>query len=75
MITFSSVKKRHVISMNDRDLEYFAELIFLLKHSPPPAGYNRKPFTPSQMRVVEELYELIPYPDGYGNMLNAKTGQ
>ena len=75
MITLSTIKRRHVLSMNTTDLGHLAELVWVLYHTPPPVGYNRKPLTAAQRKVVEDLYELIPYPDGYGASLNGKTGQ
>jgi len=75
MITYAKVKQRHVFSMNNRDLSDLAELVYLLKHTPPPAGFNRRPFTTAQQRVVDQLSDLIGYPSDYGTMLNNKTGQ
>jgi hypothetical protein len=75
MITFLKVKNRHTFSMSKDDLDNLAEVIWLLKHSPPPCGYNRRPLTTKQQKVVDDIFDLIAYPDGYGEALNNKTGQ
>jgi hypothetical protein len=75
MITYLKKNQRNVFSMNPRDLSVFAELLWVLKHSPPPIGFNRKPLTAEQQRVVDDLFCLIDYPDGYAESLNIKTGQ
>jgi hypothetical protein len=45
MITYIQQKQRHLFGMNSFDLTIFAELVWLLKHTPPAVGFNRKPFT------------------------------
>jgi hypothetical protein len=75
MITLSHKGKRHVWGMNDYDFAIYAEILWLLVHTPPPAGYMRKPFTPEQTRKIDEIYNRIGYPDNFQMMLNQKTGQ
>jgi hypothetical protein len=61
--------------MNSSDLVVFAELMWLLKHTPPSVGFNRKPLTIKQQKVVEDIYDLITYPDNYSEELNRRNGQ
>jgi hypothetical protein len=75
MITLSHKGKRHVWGMNDYDFAVYAEIIFLLEKTPPPVGFNRKPFTPEQKAKINEIYNRIGYPDNFNFMLNQKTGQ
>ncbi len=75
MITYSKTGKRHQFAMNTDDLSRFSELVWLLKHTPPPVGYCRKPFTSRQQMVIDDLYDLISYPLDYSSQLNERTGQ
>lgn len=61
--------------MNSSDLAVFAELMWLLKHTPPPVGFNRKPFTNKQRKLIEDLYDLIDYPNNYPEELNRRNDQ
>ncbi len=75
MITYIKHKQRHLFGMNNSDLSVFAELVWLLKHTPPPIGFNRKPFTIKQRKIIEDIYDLISYPDNYSEELNRKNDQ
>lgn len=75
MISYRRDKSRNVFSMNDNDLVTLAQVIWLLRHAPPPMGYNRKPLTQKQNKVVEEIYDLIGYPEDYACKLNQHTDQ
>lgn len=75
MITYKKVDRKHQFSMSTQDLGDMAELIWLLKHTPPPIGYNRKPFTLGQQRIIEEMYRVIQFPSDFGEFINSKTGQ
>jgi len=75
MIAYKHERRRHILSMSSSDLSDLAELIYLLRHTPPPLGYQRKPLTTGQQRIVENLYDTIGFPVDYGSMLNSKTGQ
>ena len=75
MITYRHEKRRHILSMTDNDLSDLAEVVFLLKHTPPPLGYCRKPLTTPQEKIIDALYDVIGYPTDYAITLNAKTGQ
>lgn len=75
MITYCKKGKRHVFAMNDGDLKTFAEVVWLLRNTPPPIGFNRKPLTFKQQKMVDELFERMAYPDNYAEMLNKTNGQ
>lgn len=75
MITYTQKGRRHTFAMNDEDMGVFAEVIWLLKHAPPPMGFKRRPLTTSQQKVVDRLNDLIMFPTDYEQFLNAKTGQ
>jgi len=75
MISFKQVKGRQYWGMSKDDLTVFAELIWLLKHNPPPIGFNRKPLTTKQERIIDDFYDRIIFGDNYAESLNAKTGQ
>jgi hypothetical protein len=75
MITYRHEKRRHVLSMTNQDLADLAEVIWLLKHTPPPMGYQRKPMTGPQQKIVDNLYDIIGYPADYAALINSKTGQ
>lgn len=75
MITYSRKGNRHTFGMNKDDLDDFAELMWLLKHTPPPLGFHRKPLTLAQQRIVDAFSSLITYPPDYAGIVNAKTGQ
>ena len=75
MINFKIVKGRRYWGMTQDDLTTFAEIIWLLKHSPPPIGFNRKPLTSKQVKIVDAFYEWINYEPDYAEQINKKTGQ
>jgi len=75
LIAYAKNKSRHVFSMSQDDLNVFAEVVWLLKHTPPPVGFNRRPFTVRQSRLVEELYDRIGYPENYNEIINLKHNQ
>ena len=75
MITYSHKNRRHTFSMNDEDMVNLAEIIWLLKHSPPPMGFKRRPLTAPQQAVVDRFNDLITYPTDFETIINAKTGQ
>lgn len=75
MIVYKKIRNRHYFSLNNQDLADLAEVIWLLKHTPPPVGFHRKPFTPKQEAVIEQLYDRIGFPDNYASYINAKRGQ
>jgi len=75
MIAYRHDKRRHILTFSNADLADMAELIWLLKHTPPPLGYQRKPLTTAQQRVVDNLYDVIQFPPEYGTLINSKTGQ
>lgn len=75
MVTYQQNKGRHAFSMNRDDLAIFAELFWLLHHTPPPAGFNRRPFTGKQSKMIEDIHDLIVYPDNYDETMNKKNGQ
>jgi len=75
MITYSKKGKRHNFGMNDDDLQTHSEVLWLLYHTPPPVGFNRKPFTMKQQKHIDELFSRIKYPDNYAEVLNKLTGQ
>ena len=61
--------------MNGADMEIFAEVMWLIKHAPPPMGFKRRPLTVSQQAIVDRFNDLITYPPDYETIINAKTGQ
>jgi hypothetical protein len=61
--------------MNDGDLNTFAEVVWLLNNTPQPVGFNRKPLTFKQRKIVEEMVNLISYPENYSALLNSHNGQ
>ena len=61
--------------MNEEDLLIFAEVVWLLRTSPPPIGYNRKPLTIKQQKMIDELFSRISYPENYAEHLNKLHGQ
>lgn len=75
MITYAKKGRRHSISMNDKEFDAFAEVIFLLNHTPPPVGFNRKPLTSQQKNIVEGIYNTFSYHPEYKTYLNKKTDQ
>jgi len=75
MITYSKKGNRHIFGMNTEDLKTFAEIVFLLRNSPPPIGYNRRPLTMKQKEIVEKIFERINFGEDYGIKLNEKNGQ
>jgi hypothetical protein len=75
MITYTKKGKRHYWGMNDDDFEAYYEIIWLLKHTPPPIGFNRKPFSFRQQRFIDETYDRISYSDDYNEKINKKNGQ
>ena len=75
MITYSKKGKRHNFGFNDEDFDTFAEVLWLLKHTPPPIGFNRKPFTMKQIRIIEEMFSRLGYNEDYATYLNKMNGQ
>lgn len=75
MVTYQKVKNRHQFSMSETDLDVFAQLIYLWRHNPQPIGYNRKPLTSKQTKIIEDIYDLINYAPDYNAQLNTHTGQ
>ena len=75
MITYSKKGKRHTFGMNDGDFDTFAEILWALKHTPPPAGFNRKPFTTKQVKIIEEMFSRLGYADDYAQYINRINGQ
>jgi hypothetical protein len=75
MIIHCKKAKRHIFTMSEENFQTFAEVIFLLKHTPPPIGFNRKPFTAGQVKIIEEVYSRMGYSDDYGEYLNKLHGQ
>lgn len=75
MITYCKKGNRHTFGMNTEELKTFAELIFLLRNTPPPIGFNRRPLTQKQKEIVEHLFERISYPEDYSESLNKRNGQ
>jgi hypothetical protein len=75
MITHSVKGKRHILGMNEEDFQIFAEVIWLIQHGVPSIGFNRKPLTPKQQKIVEEIFSRFSYDDNFGIYLNRMTGQ
>ena len=75
MITYSHRNRRHSFSMNDENMVNFAEVMWLLKHAPPPMGFKRRPLTTAQQAIVDRFNDLITFPADYEQIINAKTGQ
>ena len=75
MITYCKKVQRHVFAMNSEELKTFAELIFLLRNTPPPIGFNRRPLTQKQKEIIEHIFERISYPDDYGKSINERNNQ
>ena len=75
MITYVKKGKRHTIGMNDSDFVIHSEVIWILTHTPPPCGFNRKDWTVQQKEYFEKMRNLIEYPHDYAELLHAITGQ
>jgi len=75
MINYREIKGRPYWGMSKDDLSIFAELIWLLKHTPPPIGFNRKPLTLKQQNMIEDFFQRINYGEDYAKQLNTKNGQ
>ena len=69
MITYAKEKARHVFKMSADDLQVFGEIVWLLRHTPPPVGYQRKPFTHRQERIIEEIYDAFNFAPDYREQL------
>lgn len=61
--------------MDNMEMKNLCELVWLLKHTPPPIGFNRKPMTIGQQHVVDSLYDTIWFPDDYAATININNGQ
>lgn len=75
MITYSKKNNRHTIGMNDADFVIHAEVMWILAHNPPPAGFNRRDWTVKQKEYFQKMLALIEYPSDYAQMLHNITGQ
>ena len=75
MITYCKKGKRHTIGMNESEFQSFAEVIWLLDRGIPPMGFNRKPLTITQKKVIEDIKNRFGYSDDFASYLNTKTGQ
>lgn len=75
MITYSSLKGRHIFSFNNDDLSVFAKIVWIWKHNPPPIGFNRKPMTRKQEKIIEDIFDHVNYPENYAELLNKKNEQ
>ena len=75
MINYKQVKGRSYFGMSADELATFAELIWHWKHDPKPIGFNRKPMTKKQEKLIETFFDLINFPEDYAEMLNKRHGQ
>jgi len=75
MINYKNVKGRSYFGMSNDDLAIFAQVIWLLKHTPSPVGFNRKPFTTKQQKTIDDIYDLINFGEDYAEKLNSHHGQ
>ena len=75
MITFRKEKNRNWWGMSQDDQATFSELIWLLKHTCPPIGFNRKPLTKKQEKMIEDFFDMIAYPDNFTEYMNQRHGQ
>jgi len=73
MIGFKREKGRNWWGMNTEDMATFAELIWHLRNDPKPIGFNRRPMTKKQERIVEDIFDLINYPPDYAECLNKRN--
>jgi hypothetical protein len=70
MITYKHEKNRHTFAMNAEDLSVFAQIIWHWKHDPQPVGFNRRRMTAKQLKIIEDIYDLMGYPENYETQLN-----
>ena len=75
MITYTKKGNRHQISMSDADFVIHSEVIWILNHNPPPAGFNRRDWTVKQKEYFQRMMDVIDYPVNYAEMLHNITGQ
>jgi hypothetical protein len=49
--------------------------VWIWKHNPPPIGFNRKPMTRKQEKIIEDIFDHVNYPENYAELLNKKNEQ
>lgn len=74
-MTLKQSKAGYSITMTEAEMAALAEVIWLLRHSPPPIGFTRKPLTFAQNQIVQAVYDLIEYDDNYWDFMQKRNGQ